>query len=206
MRRIPTVLAAILVIGPVSACGGAKPTTTSQPPSTSSPLASGTGAVTAGGSTAGAAGGAAVGATPAPGTCHVRPGPLPDHSCTPGVINPAVTPDTLATTVCKSGWTATVRPPASYTNRLKRAQIAAYGYQDTDMKHYEEDHLISLELGGSPTDPRNLWPENPASPNAKDKVENALHRAICAHKITLGAAQQAIATNWTTAEHVTGIG
>ena len=24
---------------------------------------------------------------------------------------------------------------------------------------YQEDHLISLELGGNPTDPRNLWPE-----------------------------------------------
>ena len=27
------------------------------------------------------------------------------------------------------------------------------------MSDYQEDHLISLELGGNPTDPRNLWPE-----------------------------------------------
>jgi hypothetical protein len=188
------VLAAVLVTVPLSACASSKPV--SEP----------TGVAAATPNSGGTAADAAAGASPAPGSCHVRPGPLPDRSCTPGVINPAVTPDTLATTVCKSGWTATVRPPASYTNRLKRAQIAAYGYQDTNMSHYEEDHLISLELGGSPTDPRNLWPESPASPNPKDKVENALHRALCAHKITLAAAQQAIATDWTTALRVTGAG
>jgi hypothetical protein len=27
------------------------------------------------------------------------------------------------------------------------------------MACYEEDHLIPLEDGGGPTDPRNLWPE-----------------------------------------------
>jgi hypothetical protein len=26
-------------------------------------------------------------------------------------------------------------------------------------KDYEEDHLISLELGGAPRDPKNLWPQ-----------------------------------------------
>jgi hypothetical protein len=28
-----------------------------------------------------------------------------------------------------------------------------------NMACYEEDHLISIEDGGDPTDPRNLWPE-----------------------------------------------
>src|SRR5216683_2609243 len=30
--------------------------------------------------------------------------------------------------------------------------------------HYEEDHLVSLELGGHPRDPRNLWPERWGTP------------------------------------------
>jgi hypothetical protein len=38
--------------------------------------------------------------------------------------------------------------------------------------------LISLELGGHPNDPRNLWPEFPHSPNAKDKVGDELHKKI----------------------------
>ncbi|NKQ56705.1 hypothetical protein HFP15_27910 [Amycolatopsis sp. K13G38] len=141
--------------------------------------------------------------------CHVRTEngqPLPDPACTPGVTNPAVTQTDLQSTVCKSGWTKTIRPPASYTDGLKRQGIAAYGDTDTKPGDYEEDHLISLELGGAPSDPGNLWPEPGASPNAKDKVENALHKAMCDGKVTLAAAQHAIATDWTTAEATLGIG
>ena len=75
------------------------------------------------------------------------------------MTNPDVTQDTIDSTICVSGWTATVRPPASYTTALKIQQIADYGYTDTSTADYEEDHFIPLELGGSPTDPGNLWPE-----------------------------------------------
>jgi hypothetical protein len=131
--------------------------------------------------------------------------PLPDPRCTPGAINPNVTQATIAATICTTGWTATIRPPASYTDKVKREQIAAYGDTDTHTRDYEEDHLVSLELGGAPDDPRNLWPEPGASPNPKDKVENALHKAICAHHIDLTAAQAAIAQDWTTAESTLGL-
>lgn len=136
---------------------------------------------------------------PAAGSCH-RSGtatePTPDPHCTPGATNPAVTPITIMQTICKSGWTSTIRPPTSYTNRLKQQQIAAYGYTDTDPQHYEEDHLISLELGGAPSDPRNLWPEPGASPNRKDKIENAAHDAVCSHRMSLADVQHQIATDW----------
>ncbi len=198
MRPNRLVLAAVLLTAPLCACGAKSPATA---PASAPTAASADHGAQGDGSTGGAAP-----ASAAPGTCHVRPGPLPDPKCTPGVLNPNVSQDNIAATVCRSGWTATIRPPAAYTNRLKRQQIAAYGYKDSAMADYEEDHLISLELGGSPTDPRNLWPEFPHSPNPKDKVENDLHRAICSHRITLAAAQKAIATDWTTAEHTVGIG
>src|SRR5664280_1280084 len=35
------------------------------------------------------------------------------------------------------GGAATIRPPASYINGVKRQQIAAYGYPDTDPRGYE---------------------------------------------------------------------
>src|SRR5258708_5170319 len=73
---------------------------------------------------------------------------LPDPNCTPGVINSTVTQANSTTTICISGFTKTIRPPASYTNNLKREQIKKYGYTDTNPHDYEEDHLISLELGG----------------------------------------------------------
>lgn len=145
---------------------------------------------------------------PAAGSCH-RGGtltePTPDPNCTPGAINPAVTQATIDQTICKPGWTSTIRPPASYTNRLKREQITAYGYTDTNPQHYEEDHEVSLELGGDPRDPRNLWPEPGASPNRKDKVENAARDAVCSHRMPLAEAQHDIATDWVGLGHRLGV-
>src|SRR4030081_2675098 len=40
------------------------------------------------------------------------------------VINPQVTEANLGATICASGWTRTGRPPAQYTDRLKREQMA----------------------------------------------------------------------------------
>lgn len=135
--------------------------------------------------------------------------PLPDSQCTPGVYNPDVTQSTIHNTICVSGWTATVRPPTSYTNPLKVQGIADYGYSDTTVADYEEDHLVPLELGGSPRDPGNLWPEpyyGTSTAHSKDGVETKLKNAVCAGKITLASARTAIRTDWTTALQTTGIG
>jgi hypothetical protein len=143
-------------------------------------------------------------ATSAPATtatCHVR-GPLPDPVCTPGATDPRVTQDTVTSTVCVAGYTKTVRPPASYTDGLKREQMVRYGLTGSPAE-YEEDHLIPLALGGHPTDPRNLWPQPRRSIGGraedKDAVEDALHRDLCAGRITLADAQRRIAADWTTA-------
>jgi len=124
---------------------------------------------------------------------------LPDQLCTPGVADPRVTQDNIQTTICVSGYTKTVRPSSAYTNALKMRQIAEYGYTDTNLADYEEDHLIPLELGGHPTDPRNLWPQARSGPDAavkKDGVENSLHSKVCAGLVTLGAAQATFSGNW----------
>lgn len=130
--------------------------------------------------------------------CHIK-GVLPDPVCTPGVINPNVTQADIKTTICKTGWTATIRPPQSYTGPLKIQSIKNYGYSDTNTKHYEEDHFIPLELGGSPTDVKNLWAEPSPSPNPKDNVENILRSRVCNGVISLHDAQQKIITDWTRA-------
>jgi hypothetical protein len=123
---------------------------------------------------------------------------LPDPNCTPGEVDPNVTQDNLFTTICHAGYTQTVRPPVSYTNALKKQQIMDYGYSDTGMKDYEEDHFISLELGGSPQDPKNLWPEPHPSFNEKDTVENYLRSQVCSGKLSLAQAQAEIIKNWYT--------
>jgi len=80
---------------------------------------------------------------------------MPDPSLTPGAINPEVTQANIQQTVCVKGYTKTIRPPAHFTNKLKKRQMREYGYADRNPKHYEEDHLIALSIGGAPDDPRN---------------------------------------------------
>jgi len=114
---------------------------------------------------------------------------LASPTLTPGVLNPAVTQATIRSTICTRGWTATIRPPTEYTNALKVRQMAAYG--ETGGPHaYQEDHLISLELGGHPTDPRNLWPEPYPRAAEVDRVENELNDQVCSGALTLAEAQR----------------
>ncbi|WP_333738942.1 hypothetical protein [Streptomyces sp. IBSBF 2806] len=194
------------------------------------PDVSSSGAVAPAVSASGAGGGArsiAVGAgpqkhytvqqQPAAGSCHYRNEkgePLEDPKCTPGAISPAVTQANLKSTICrKGGYTSGVRPSAYVTGKEKKLNAASYGYTGR-MGDAEYDHLISLQLGGDPNDYRNLWVE-PADPghrtgtgvnNKKDPVETKLHTAVCAGKITLAQAQQAIVTDWTTALTTLGLG
>jgi hypothetical protein len=108
---------------------------------------------------------------------------------TPGVLNPAVTPATIASTICRRGWTRTIRPPVDYTNALKQRQLRQYGMRGPPSA-FQEDHLISLELGGNPTDPRNLWPEPYPRASAVDQIENDLNHRVCAGSLTLAEAQR----------------
>jgi hypothetical protein len=126
---------------------------------------------------------------------------LPNSSRTPGAVNPNVTQANISSTICTAGWTSTVRPPSSYTTALKKQQLATgYAYHgDTNTGDYEEDHLIPLELGGSPASVLNLWPEPyNASDGAitKDKIENKLNALVCDGALSLTVAQHAIAANW----------
>lgn len=108
---------------------------------------------------------------------------------TPGVLNPAVTPATLRATICRHGWTKTIRPPVGYTNDLKLRQLLRYGLHGPPSA-FQEDHLISLELGGHPSDPRNLWPEPYPRASAVDRIENDLRRQVCSGSLTLAEAQR----------------
>ncbi len=124
---------------------------------------------------------------------------LPDAKLTPGAIDPAVTQQNIRSTVCVKGYTKTVRPPAYYTNKLKKTQVIEYGYVDTNPKHYEEDHLIPLSIGGSPNDPKNLWPQPRLSEwNAqkKDALEFRIYKLVCDGAVPLDEARQAMAHNW----------
>ncbi|NJC73466.1 hypothetical protein HC031_27625 [Planosporangium thailandense] len=142
---------------------------------------------------------------PAATACAIAHGTA-DAACTPGALNPSVTQETIHSTICVTGWTATIRPPASYTTALKNRQKIPYGEADIPNSELEEDHLIPLELGGAPRDPDNLWPEPRTSAGTtdsgeaaedKDREETALKVQVCRGDITLDEAQQQILADWT---------
>lgn len=137
-------------------------------------------------------------------TIHAHTGPAalyPNASTTPGALNHAVTQDNIDGTICVAGWTKTIRPPATFTNKIKASQLPPLA----NPRSFEEDHFVSLVLGGSPTSADNLWSEPyeyrmPDGSNVgareKDQVENFLHREVCNHAMTLKQAQDAIRADW----------
>ena len=205
-------LATVATTAILAACGsthsattvlGARPTasrpTTARPSAPSAPVVAGRLPVGPGSLVA-----YSVQPQPPPGACHYRwsgPYPLPDPSCTPGAIDPRVTPTDLASTICRTGWTASVRPPEQVTAPEKRASAAAYGYTGS-FRTGEYDHLVPLELGGDPDDRANLWVEPNDRPgattttNSKDALEDRLHALVCSGRVPLAVAQEAIASNW----------
>ena len=120
------------------------------------------------------------------------------------VLNPAVTQATIHSTICVSGWTATVRPPVSYTEPLKKQDIAQYASQHANdpnwtLSNTELDHRVPLELGGNPSDPNNLSPEEHVGTMGslvKDKDENVFNKTVCNGSQTLAAAQTAFVAKW----------
>jgi hypothetical protein len=128
--------------------------------------------------------------------------------------------------LCAEGFsTSTIRPPVSYTGSLKHLELGDGGsiqgpsgkvyrvvgeHLPGAVSDYELDHLISLELGGNPEDPANLWMQpferrgahlaaSGQGAESKDVLENRLHREVCAGQITLSDAQREISGDWTTA-------
>jgi hypothetical protein len=154
---------------------------------------------------------------------------VPNAHLFSGATNPDIVPENISENICNKGWTTkSIRPPASYTTALKRSQLQSLGDRtpnplprvptksgnrtkpdlskcvdhSANLVCYEEDHLISLELGGDPRSPDNLWPEpwfGPWNAHVKDRLENTLHKMVCSGEISLGEAQQAIATDWVAA-------
>jgi hypothetical protein len=126
---------------------------------------------------------------------------LPDAKCTPGAIDPSVTQANIQTTICKPGY-ATAKRKGYDARKVKKEGMKAYGYTDSP-SNYQNDHVISIELGGSVYSPENQWPERLTgkwNAHDKDRVENALRRAVCAGKLSLLQAQEMITHNWEKAQ------
>jgi hypothetical protein len=90
------------------------------------------------------------------------------------------------------GYSESVR---NVPERVKQEVYAVYGIVSRASGAYEVDHLIPLELGGD-NSIGNLWPEASPGYHEKDRVENELHDAGCAGRVSLRTAQRQIARDW----------
>ena len=68
---------------------------------------------------------------------------LPDAACTPGAVDARVAQANIGSTICLPGYSRTVRPSTSVTDRIKRAQMAAYGVDSRPPTDFELDHDLS---------------------------------------------------------------
>ena len=117
----------------------------------------------------------------------------------PGVFSADVTKANIATTICVSGWTATVRPPTSYTQALKRTMLLRAGVDRAQAAAYELDHFLPLAIGGHPRSEDDLWLQRwdgEWNARVKDRLERKLQVMVCVGEIPLHTARLAIQQDW----------
>jgi hypothetical protein len=134
---------------------------------------------------------------------------------TSGAIDPRVTQATIQQTICTSEFTDIVGLSIAYADPIK-ARLLSSGHLPGTAQNYELDHLVPLNLGGSPTSRRNLWlqpygdaahplkdtdkwPDDgsvAAGARQKNSVETLLNKEVCEGKLTLKEAQEQIRTDW----------
>jgi len=115
-----------------------------------------------------------------------------------GVPDPSLTPGTIASADTANVCASDGRPGSAYSraNRsmnedARKADFARYGVPWADHREYENDHLVSLCLGGADA-AGNRWPEprfGSWSAYDKDRLESYACHEVCTGRLDLGTAQ-----------------
>jgi hypothetical protein len=126
---------------------------------------------------------------------------LPDSTLTPGVARA----DLSTAVICTTKWGKDAR---HVTAAMKREVFARYGLsgnsdpaciRDAHGRRCEIDHCVSRELGGADA-VDNLWPQpyggQPWNAVRKDRVENRLHKEVCAGALPLEQAQREVCEDY----------
>jgi len=130
---------------------------------------------------------------------EARDAPAPAPKLPPGALNDAVTQANIKRTICSNGWSASLRPPASFLLETKTQLMKEAGIPATEAAKYEVDFLIPIGLGGHPRKPENLWlqpVDGPWGARTKDRLEAKLRHLVCSGEITLFEARDAMRTDW----------
>ena len=100
-------------------------------------------------------------------------------------LNPDVTQDNIQDTICVSGYTKTVRPPTSKTNKIKQDMMRERNLDPSITPYIALDHIIPLALGGHPTDKENLQLISHQENARKSIVDKKLQCLVCTRRVTL---------------------
>jgi hypothetical protein len=132
--------------------------------------------------------------------CHwhrYRDGALgSDRHCAPGTLNAAVIGHT-AGTICDPRWLASTS--SSHLAPATRQRLVIEYQLPGPVITYVVAHVVPIEDGGSPTNPRNLYvlPLNGwGGERTKAVVAGKLHDEICAHRLTVAEAAKTLEGNW----------
>lgn len=111
-------------------------------------------------------------------------------------LNPDVTPETIQQTICRKGYTKTIRPSSTYTNGIKFRLMRGAEIDESLANKYALDHIIALAIGGSPGSLENLQLMTAKENSRKARIEVKLQCLVCTGQVPLDVAQEKMYTNW----------
>lgn len=133
----------------------------------------------------------------APGTTEAAP--KAQHTVPREVLNSDVRQESIDSTICTPGYTASIRPSTSFTNGIKVKLLREAGLPAEAAPSYELDHHVPLSVGGHPRNLRNLalqkWGGEDGA-KRKDRLERRLQAMVCSRQLSLTDAQWAIYSDW----------
>lgn len=109
-----------------------------------------------------------------------------DHSINPRtftdeMLDRDINQENIGETICRKGYTKTVRPSTVYTNGVKMKLLREAGLVEADASLYELDHIVPLALGGHPRKLSNLmlqpW-EGKQGAKQKDRLERKMQNMV----------------------------
>ncbi|GMN04460.1 hypothetical protein [Erythrobacter sp. MTPC3] len=116
----------------------------------------------------------------------------------PGAIDPAITQADLDNTICDPAFLTRAETSPSWKAEMRRRMVDQ-SYRGQDPALFELDQLVPVKLGGARMTVQNLWLQPWSGPTGawnKNRIEDELHRQVCARQIPLKVAQQLIARDW----------
>lgn len=111
-------------------------------------------------------------------------------------VNPDVTPENIAATICVPGYSKSIRPYVSTMQAIKREFLTAIGEPWERRNRYQLDHLIPICAGGDVIDRRNLVLQPIEEAKQKDGVEACVCQMICVGAMPLREAQERMWRDW----------